>query len=115
MYLSHHYAVDLVGGGLLAAIAFYAAKTNFLPRVQPGKIFRWDYDFVERGDPLNVDSGYGLTPLDVIELRQDSSDEWSVGTSSSVSGSPIDENGSSWEGETLASPASESDLNEIAW
>ena len=115
MYLSHHYAVDLVGGGLLAAVAFYTAKTNFLPRVQPGKVFRWDYDFVERGDPSYSSFGHGLSALDVIELCQDSSDEWSIGTSSSVSGSPIDENGSSWEGETLASPTSDSDLNEIAW
>lgn len=50
MYLSHHYAVDLVGGALLAGIVFYVAKTHFLPRVQPNKLLRWDYEVVEFGE-----------------------------------------------------------------
>lgn len=49
MYLSHHYAVDLVGGSLLSGVAFYYAKSKFLPRMQVDKTFRWDYDYVEVG------------------------------------------------------------------
>ncbi|KAL2072165.1 hypothetical protein VTL71DRAFT_11508 [Oculimacula yallundae] len=117
MYLSHHYAVDLVGGGFLAAIAFYVAKTNFLPRVQMDKAWRWDYDYVEKGDAPSGAYEYGLSVLDVDDFRNDSSDEWTMGSSSSISSgsrSPVDESQSSWEGETLASQASDTELNEIA-
>ena len=106
MYLSHHYAVDLVGGSLLAGVAFYVAKSRFLPRIQPDKEFRWDYDYVEFGD---VPSGYsyGLADLDTNfhPSGPSDSDEWTIGSSSSVSSgslSPIDES-SLWEGETLGS------------
>lgn len=107
MYLSHHYAVDLVAGGFIAAITFYIAKVNFLPRRQPDKNVRWDYDYVERGDA--PDSGhigyeYGLTDMDPYGNR--SSDEWTVGSSSSVfsgSGSPVQDAQNQWEGETLTS------------
>ncbi|QSZ31145.1 hypothetical protein DSL72_000708 [Monilinia vaccinii-corymbosi] len=115
MYLSHHYAVDLVAGGFLAAIAFYISKTNFLPRMQPGKVFRWDYDYVEIGDLPTGLYEYGLAALEQ-DFRHDSSDEWTMGSSSSFSSgsrSPIDENGSAWEGDTLASQASDSELSEI--
>lgn len=102
MYLSHHYAVDLVGGGLLAAGAFYLAKTRFLPRIQPDKTFRWDYDYVEIGDSA-PEYSYDLASLD-LNVHMDS-DEWTVGSSSSVSSgssSPIDDH-HSWESETLTS------------
>lgn len=102
MYLSHHYAVDLVSGGLLAAVAFYFAKARFLPRIQSGKMFRWDYDYVEIGEAAEP-FGYDLASLD-NEFNLDS-DEWTVGSSSSVSSgslSPVDEN-HMWEGETLGS------------
>ncbi|PSS09269.1 hypothetical protein M430DRAFT_37276 [Amorphotheca resinae ATCC 22711] len=116
MYLSHHYAVDLVGGGLMAAIAFYIAKTNFLPRVQMDKVFRWDYDYVEIGDAPSGGYEYGLTTLDT-DFRNDSSDEWTVGSSSSISSgsrTPVDEAQSSWEGETLASSqGSDTELAEV--
>ncbi|KAE8445614.1 hypothetical protein EG329_013248 [Mollisiaceae sp. DMI_Dod_QoI] len=115
MYLSHHYAVDLVGGGFLAAIAFYIAQTNFLPRIQPGKFWRWDYDYVEKGHSSIGEYEYGLTVLGGDEFRNDSSDEWTVGSSSSVSSgsrSPVDES-QAWEGETLASQTSDSDLHEV--
>ncbi|KAL1962508.1 hypothetical protein VTN77DRAFT_9629 [Rasamsonia byssochlamydoides] len=102
MYLSHHYAVDLVGGGILAAVAFYFAKARFLPRIQPNKRFRWDYDYVEIGtapeeyshDLANFD---GDTSTDT--------EEWTVGSSSSISSgslSPTDDH-HLWEGETLGS------------
>ncbi|KAF4614353.1 hypothetical protein G7Y89_g15383 [Cudoniella acicularis] len=114
MYLSHHYAVDLVAGGFLAAIAFYIAQTRFLPRIQSDKTFRWDYDYVEYGDASTKEYEYGLTVLETD--YRNSSDEWTVGSSSSISSgsrSPVDESQSSWEGETLASQVSDSELSEI--
>ncbi|TVY55524.1 Inositol phosphorylceramide synthase catalytic subunit aur1 [Lachnellula cervina] len=115
MYLSHHYAVDLVAGAFLAAIAFYISKMHFLPRMQMDKAFRWDYDYVEFGEAPSGGYEYGLTTLD-IDFRNDSSDEWTVGSSSSISSgsrSPVDESSSNWEGETLASQASDSELSEV--
>jgi len=56
-----------------------------------------------------------LTVLGGDEFRNDSSDEWTVGSSSSVSSgsrSPVDES-QAWEGETLASQTSDSDLHEV--
>lgn len=106
MYLSHHYAVDLVGGGLLATVAFYFAKTRFMPRVQSDKMFRWDYDYVEYGDRTR-EYGYDLATFGG-GLNVDS-DEWTVGSSSSISSgslSPVDDH-YSWEGDALTSPASD--------
>ncbi|KAI9834247.1 MAG: hypothetical protein M1819_003085 [Sarea resinae] len=109
MYLSHHYAVDLIGGGLLAAVTFYVAKAKFLPRRQGDKLFRWDYDYTEFGD---VPEGYtyGLADIDADFHGNSDSDEWTIGSSSSISGrsstgsiSPIDEVQSLWEGETVTS------------
>lgn len=105
MYLSHHYAVDLVGGGLLATVAFYFAKNRFIPRVQTDKLFRWDYDYVEYGD-LAPGYNYGLANFDGDILD---SDEWTVGSSSSFSSgslSPVDDH-YSWESDSLVSPASD--------
>ncbi|TQB70653.1 Aureobasidin resistance protein Aur1 [Monascus purpureus] len=101
MYFSHHYAVDLVCGGLLAAVAFYFAKTRFLPRCQPDKTFRWDYDYIEIGNSA-PDYGYDLASLDG-DYNLD--DEWALGSSSSVSSgslSPVEDH-YTWEGETLTS------------
>lgn len=116
MYLSHHYAVDLVGGGILAGVCYFIAKSSFLPRLQPGKMFRWDYDFVEVGE-VKEGAHYGAQDLDDDDVRRflTDEDEWS-GSSSYTSGnrtpsslrSPIDDN-ESWEGETLASPGAECD------
>jgi len=116
MYLSHHYAVDLVAGGFMAAIAFYISRTNFLPKQQMDKSFRWEYDYVEKGDGPETNMGYeyGLTVLD--DFRHDSSDEWTIGSSSSISSgsrSPVEESQSSWEGDTLASQASDTELSEV--
>jgi membrane-associated phospholipid phosphatase len=101
MYLSHHYAVDLVGGSLLSGVIFFVVKSKFLPRQQPDKMFRWDYDYTEIGDDPS-EKGYALANLDGAA---EDADEWTVGSSSSISSgsrSPIDES-TSWEGETLAS------------
>lgn len=95
MYLSHHYAVDLVAGSLLAGMVFSFSKSRFLPRVQSDKKFRWDYDYIEEGEEA---SGYeyGLAGLDATSPD---SDEWTIGSSSSVSSgslSPVDENQQVW-------------------
>lgn len=114
MYLSHHYAVDLVAGGLLAAICFFVAKANFLPRLQPDKMFRWDYDYTEIGD-APAEYAYGMTELDdEFHHMPSDADEWSLGSSSAFSHgerspstgvrSPVDRDEDGlWEGETLAS------------
>lgn len=112
MYLSHHYAIDLVAGALISAIAYFTAKGNFLPRLQAGKMFRWDYDYVERGESQEQFT-YGLTELDEFTpaLNTDS-DEWTIGSSSSFSTSSRDPSTGmrspvggedQWEGDTLAS------------
>jgi inositol phosphorylceramide synthase catalytic subunit len=98
MYLSHHYAVDLVGGSLLSGVVFYFARTKFLPRIQPDKMFRWDYDYIEIGESLK-NSGYA--GLD--DTYPD--DEWTIGTSSSISSgslSPVDEAQSLFEAARLS-------------
>lgn len=89
MYLSHHYAVDLVGGSLYAGVIFYFAKAHFLPRMQPDKWFRWDHDYVEFGDS-QADYSYGLAGIHG-DLHADS-DEWTIGSSSSVSSGTMSPN-----------------------
>ena len=49
MYLTHHYFIDLIGGSCLAVTVFYIAERNYLPQIQPGKLFRWHYDVVSKG------------------------------------------------------------------
>lgn len=95
MYLSHHYAVDLVAGSLLAGVVFFFAKSRFLPRMQTGKRFRWDYDYIKLGEETS-DYGYGLADLDG---SHPDSDEWTIGSSSSISSgslSPTDESPQQW-------------------
>ncbi|KJZ71705.1 hypothetical protein HIM_08902 [Hirsutella minnesotensis 3608] len=92
MYLSHHYAIDLVGGGLIAMAFFYTARARWLPQRQPDKLTRWDYDYVEVGDRHRVvDEEYGhgqYFGLGSLERRRaDSSDGWTLGSSSSYSSS----------------------------
>lgn len=47
----------MVGGGLLATIAFYLTKTRFLLRMQKDKIYCCEYDYVKIGDTA---SGYSF-------------------------------------------------------
>ena len=112
MYLNHHYAVDLVGGSILAGVVFYITRAKFLPRPQPGKTFRWDYDFVEIGEEpvVAAEKGYILangTMNGRSRGKATDADAWTIGSSSGVSSgsiSPVDDLQSSlWEGETLAS------------
>lgn len=116
MYLSHHYAVDLVAGAMISAIFYFGAKGKWLPRLQPGKMFRWDYDYVEYGEAPETSLQYAYdlaADLDDFQpggFRGDS-DEWTIGSSSSFSSSsrepsagmrsPVTDE--SWEGDTLAS------------
>ncbi len=102
MYLNHHYAVDLVGGSLIAAVFYYVARARFLPRRQADKRTRWQYDFVEVGEKARgldeeyggysggysggYDQGFGLG---LIPRRRGTgdSDEWTIGSSSSFASS----------------------------
>lgn len=88
MYLSHHYAIDLVCGGLIAAAFFYMAKARWMPQRQENKMTRWDYEYVEYGDQHKVsDEEYGeYFGLGLLDRRRaDSSDGWTVASSSSCS------------------------------
>ena len=66
-------------------------------------MFRWDYDYVEVGEDPSA-KGYALA--DLRGGPHADMDEWTIGSSSSVSSSslsPVDDHQSIWEGETLAS------------
>ncbi|KAK5137177.1 hypothetical protein LTR08_000682 [Meristemomyces frigidus] len=122
MYLSHHYAIDLVAGSLISAVAYFVAKSNFLPRMQPGRMFRWDYDYVEFGEPKDP-YAYGLADLDeYTPALQGDSDEWTLGSSSSFRSSSREPSvgmrsplagDESWEGDTLASTSDHEDHHKI--
>lgn len=97
MYLNHHYAVDLVGGSLISTAIYYIARTRYLPRQQPEKRNRWEYEFVEVGEkPKTLDEEYGYVGLGgeygmgLLERRSthlSEDDEWTLGSSSSFSSS----------------------------
>lgn len=90
MYLAHHYAIDLVGGGLLAACFFYSARARWLPQRQVDKLTRWEYEYVEIGDRHQItDEEYGqYFGLNIIDTRRaSSSDEWTLNGSSGGSSS----------------------------
>ncbi len=103
MYLNHHYAIDLVGGGIFAAVAYYLARTRWLPRPQLDKSTRWEYEYVEHGDrPRVYDEEYGAAAVYGMGLLRRpgsaDSDEWTLGSSSSFD--------SASRGETLCSSSS---------
>jgi len=87
MYLNHHYAVDLVGGSLIAAIFFYVARTRYLPRRQLDKATRWQYEYTDIGEKSRVaDEEYGEEEFGLGLLRRRGtaeSDEWTIGSGSS--------------------------------
>ena len=85
MYLSHHYAVDLVAGASISALYYFGARARWLPRLQPGKLFRWDYDYVEHGDVLSPGaSAYSALDYD-LPLYDSSNDAASTSAFSSSS------------------------------
>ncbi len=46
-------------------MVFYIAKAKFLPRLQPDKHVRWDYDYIEVGDASSSSYyGYDLAAID---------------------------------------------------
>jgi hypothetical protein len=114
MYLSHHYAVDLVGGSMISAIIFYIARANFLPRLQSDKVTRWDYDFVEIGPDAPGAQEYDLAEMGYRSTSL-SNDEWTIASSSGAASPLGDDNQSLWEGETLAERDSdrESQISEV--
>ena len=122
MYLSHHYAIDLVAGSLISAVFYFVARGNFLPKMQPGKMFRWDYDYVEYGELMDSHT-YGLADLDeYTPALQGDSDEWTLGSSSSFHSSSREPSvgtrsplvgDDSWEGDTLASISDHEDHHKI--
>lgn len=88
MYLNHHYAIDLVGGALISAVTYYIARVKWMPRPQVDKSTRWEYEYVEFGDrPRTLDEEYGYGYGNNYGLglmgRRGSSDEWTLGSSSS--------------------------------
>lgn len=113
MYLSHHYAIDLVAGSIISAVAYSISEAHFLPRLQPGKMFRWDYDNVEFGEEKDhYTSGYSsILDEESYPMVRSNSDEWALGSSSTFSSSsqtlstgmrsPTSNDG--WDGDTLAS------------
>lgn len=64
----------------MAAVFFFVARAKFIPRIQPDKSLRWDYDFVEVGE---VSVGYAEF-ADGYYIPARSDDEWTVGESSSI-------------------------------
>jgi inositol phosphorylceramide synthase catalytic subunit len=86
--------------------------------MQPDKFYRWDYDYVERGEPQQEDFVSMFDGFSDFQLQDD--DRWTVGSSSAStysstghrspstssgggSRSPTDEGHAMWEGDTLAS------------
>jgi len=121
MYLNHHYAVDLVGGSLLAAAVWAVARgARFLPRQQPARAWRWEYEYVDVGDRRRrpardeeacADGGYPFGSDDDDDdndvglrlLRRTNtadSDQWTIGSSGSGG------SGSSGSGESSRSAGS---------
>jgi hypothetical protein len=95
----------------VAGVCYFFSRAKFLPRPQSDKEFRWDYDYVEIGDPMD---GAGYSMLDIYEEFQphSDSDDWASGSSSSYSTggrspigarSPTDDSQSLWEGDTVGS------------
>ncbi|KAH8880389.1 PAP2-domain-containing protein [Thozetella sp. PMI_491] len=90
MYLNHHYAIDLVGGAVIAMVCYYVGRARWLPRPQLDKSNRWEYEYVDIGDRTRatdeeygygVASGYGLGLLE--RPRSGESDRWTLESSSS--------------------------------
>ncbi|KAI1370828.1 PAP2-domain-containing protein [Hypoxylon crocopeplum] len=81
MYLNHHYAVDLLGGGIIAYSIFFVVRKFWLPRPQVGKKYRWDYEYVEIGEMKQnkvLDEELGYNPVRTGKRSIDWADEFTV-------------------------------------
>jgi membrane-associated phospholipid phosphatase len=87
MYLSHHYAIDLVGGGIIAAVFFYTSRAHYLPRRQPDKLTRWEYEYVEIGEAhasfVDDERDHYFHAGLLSHRRGSSTDGWTLGSGSS--------------------------------
>ena len=86
----------------MAAAIFYVVRSKFLPQRQADKFLRWDYEYIERGEEKS--SYTSLNDVDTKAANELS--DWAVGSSSSISSgtaSPMDDDQSVWDGDTLAS------------
>ncbi|GAB1317559.1 Phosphatidylinositol:ceramide phosphoinositol transferase (IPC synthase) [Madurella fahalii] len=123
MYLNHHYAIDLVGGGIMAMLAYYIARTKFLPRPQLDKTTRWEYEYVEFGDrsrTVDEEYGYGGYGMGLLNGRRpgtSDSDEWTLGSSSSFDSMSRGDTlcGSSSSTPGILSPTTPSDDHQDIW
>ncbi|KAI6083527.1 PAP2-domain-containing protein [Hypoxylon rubiginosum] len=96
MYLNHHYAVDLLGGGIIAYTFFWVVRRYWLPRPQAGKTYRWEYEYVEVGrvqkeKVVDEETGYGLVPKRSVDWTNNEFtvlDSFMHSASSSGSSSP---------------------------
>ncbi|KAI1439625.1 PAP2-domain-containing protein [Annulohypoxylon stygium] len=90
MYLNHHYAVDLLGGGIIAYSIFFTVRKFWLPRPQAGKTYRWQYEYVEVGQGKKnkaLDEELGYTSVGAGKRSADWGDEFTVLDSFMHSGS----------------------------
>lgn len=132
MYLSHHYAIDLVGGGIIAAIIFYIVRARWLPRRQADKLTRWEYEYIEIGETnetFDDEHGNYFNASLLSHRRASSSDGWTLGSGSSWGSSSgtlspttsesttpgglllgVDEQGKIWDG---MAPPREIELHEV--
>lgn len=107
---------------------YFIADLNHLPRIQPGKLFRWDYDFIEIGRGKQV-YAYDLAAVDansgqLLDQLGIDLDDWTAGSSSSIesmSRSPsmngglgAADDGSIWDGDTLAGHSDSEPLEKAA-
>jgi membrane-associated phospholipid phosphatase len=123
MYLNHHYAIDLVGGGIFAAAAYYMSRMRWLPRPQVDKSTRWEYEYVEHGDRargFDEEEGYGKNGYGLGLLARPGtgdSDEWTLGSSSSFDSLSRGDTlcGSSSSTPGILSPTSPSDDHYDVW
>lgn len=51
MYLTHHYFVDLIGGGILSLFVFSLCRLTMLAQCSPNKFGRWSYSQLTFGLP----------------------------------------------------------------
>ncbi|CAG8735651.1 16861_t:CDS:2, partial [Acaulospora morrowiae] len=74
MYLTHHYMVDLVGGGVYAVVTFWFSW-DYLPKIDRECFNRWDY--INKND-YNVIDGNPLTMTSYANNRHSTNNDRDV-------------------------------------